>query len=275
MAAIQTKQSEAYFLTSSNNTGTACKFLVEQMVSMNPDLSIATVSTNTAATYKALVRVTGSNVGFQIYNSSDCFYILPGAWKANGSFATDTGVMPTEYSGSFFSVAKPGTYVTVSSAGVDGVLKEVVFTTSSGSQPLGLQYGMFTSDTSTDAVYVCGAYTSSNISSNWRIPSPLWLCASLPYGAYIKGLDAIVRIRYPNEIHSTPWQRAGFPYVLKPVGSDAYSDTEGFLNLKWGGAYNLYSLLDSAGSQVKTSFGETVSINGVSMQSAGYVSVIE
>ena len=272
MPAIQVRESEPFRITAASQQSEACKYLVEQMVSLNPDLIIDTVVTDTTSQYEAIVRVVGSRVGFRIYNSGDYLYVGFGAWKASGSFVAYK-IYSNRY---FFSYSSSGTYVKVFSTGVDGVLKYVAFASSyASSEGIYLSYSMFTSATSLEPVHTCNAYT---IDKNWPVGPSFHVVSKIPGYFYDSDLDDIQSVSFteaPNNINEKKqWVNAGYLYALVQKATSGYSDTKGFLDIKWGGAYDLYYLVDSTGSEVYTQFGETVSINGVSTLSGGTVALI-
>lgn len=275
MPAIQIRESEPYFFTSTGDQRLAWKYIIGQLLSLDSMLSIERVVSDNSSSYEVLLKVGGSNAGFLIrcYNSglsiSRCLF------RASGSYTN----YDNKSISNFFVLRDSGTRVKVSTAGIDGVLKYSVFTSdASDGGCLWLATGMFTSDSVPDPVYVCESYSGTyGYNSNWPTPAAAPVVLNLPHYRYDDASDSLQWVSFDNgtTAFDSAWKRSGYQYVFRQIAPRGYTDTQGYLNIKWGGAYDVYYLENNAGDYVATNFGETVTINGASALSGGVVALIE
>ena len=271
MAAIQIQESEPFLITSDSTTQQAAwKYVVSQLLALNPMLNLNRVDKDTSSEYTVYVEVADSHAGFRISCYGSSLAIARCWFDANGSFWFEDS-----QSVSSFFTGGTGYHVKVSTVGVEGALKYVVFTSEAhNGKDLYLSYGMFTHDGKSDPVYVVYSGTALQ-SSTWPTPSPVPVVHQLPSYKYDSEADKLIWVGFVYfQSNHQVWARAGYPYALIQCANHGYTEKEGFVNVKWGGLYDLYYLVRSGGEAVITNFGETVSINGVSTLSGGTVALI-
>lgn len=282
MPNITIKTSEVYHNTGSyNSNGKAVKFLVEQLLSLDPNLSIAEVLTDTDEIYSVRLKIMGSNLGVHIFNDYTYLRLRMGAWDSSGTFIYSTGLEGVSYSdflGYYYSYSDPAEdwypYLNVSVVGVDGALKYVVFQSSRKTTAPYFCYGMFTADTLPTPIYVgWHPIESRGLSYTWPSRPQIPVGTTLPAYFYNPATDAMEAVSFFSLTDKTPATRAGYKYSLMPKAYHAYSTNMGAVNVKWGGLYDLYLLYDDNGA-VSTLCGESVTINGQKLLSAGDVCVI-
>lgn len=264
MPAISIRTSaEAYIADA--NYGSACKTLVQQTLSIAPDLSIGRVIKDSLTEYDVLLRIMDNpDVGFRIMNSNAILYLYCGYFDAQGDFfSTNTSAIVA-----FF---ERNSYVKAISIGVDGCLMYIIFKSSRTSSSYGITYGIFTG--TGEMSPICGVGTTNFVDTQY----PTF--PGVPFGRsalYIpnRAKDSAETIYFSNENFISAVVRAGYGHALMPTAWRGETMTRGFINIKWGGKYNIYTLYNATGI-VETLPGETVSINGVEMLSPGYVTVIE
>lgn len=283
MPQITIRTSEVFHNTgTSNSNGVACKFLVNQLLALDPELSIAEVITDNAASYAVRLKVNGDpSVGFYINNSGTTLSIYAGYWNDAGEFLTiaNYGYVAGNFLGyySSYSTASPSwyAYLKVTVVGVDGVLKYILFSSSYLSTVPYMCYGMFTSTAYPEPQYCIGCCNNNAvISSTYPALPVLPFASTVPTAIRDPINDTYDTIQFTSFGETLGFIRAGYSYALLPKMYYATSTSKGFLNIKWGGKYNIYHLTNSSGV-VKTQFGETVIVGGVQMLSPGYVTVIE
>lgn len=281
MPQISIRTSEEFYNTETySGNGKACKFIVSQLLAMDPDLSLAEVRTDTDSSYSVRLRVMGQpDVGLSIENSSTTLYIGAGYWNRQGNFVTTS--YNTRSVGSYFGyyysygASDPSWYshIKVSVLGVDGVLKYIVFSSSRTTEVAYMYYGMFTSTAYADPQYCVGCAENSLNATYPFLPQ-------IPFGATLPTVirdsvnDSYEIINFSSFGSTDGFIKAGYSYALMPQAYQGTSTNKGFLNIKWGGKYNPYLLYGPDGV-VKTRPGDIVTINGVEMLSPGYVTVIE
>ncbi len=281
MPNITIRTSEVFHNTGTyNSNGTACKFIVNQLLALDPDLELAEVVTDNASTYSVRLRVMGSpDVGLYINNSSTTLYFGAGYWNNAGNFVqvSDYGGYINNYFGYYYSYGTSSPswypYIRVSVVGIDGVLKYVLFSTSYTTSVGRMYYGMFTSTAYTEPQYCVGS-TNTSWSATYPALPPVSFGSTLPTVIREPIADSYELINFSSFPDTTGFLKAGYSYALIPQGYYGVSTNKGFLNIRWGGQYTIYNLFNGGG-RVVTQPGESVTVGGVSMLSPGYVSLVE
>ena len=278
MPTVTIRQSAVYHNTGTYNAnGIACKFIVTQLLALDPDLSLAEVITNTDSTYSVRLRVMGSDVGLCIINSDTNLYIGAGVWTSNGTFVTASNntINVGDWFGHYYKYDTFDDswypYIKVSAVGIDGVLKYIVFSSSRNNAVPCMYYGMFTSTAYSEPEYCVGCASSALTATYPNLPV-IPMASNMPNVIREPTTDTYTKVSYPTFSDTTVFIRAGYQYALLPRAYYGISSTKGFLNIKWGGLYSLYLLFGPNGI-VQTLTGETVTINGSSIVSGGYVMI--
>jgi len=281
MPQITIRTSEVFHNTGTRNAnGTACKFLVEQLVALDPDLSIAEVVTDTASEYSVRLRVMGNpDVGLNISNTNTYLNVGAGYWNSAGTYSGMSGNYDSvdRFFGYYYQYGTSDPswypYLKVTIVGVDGVLKYILFSSSYTSTVPYMYYGMFTSTAYAEPQYCVGS-TDTALSATYPNLPVVPFASTMPTGIREPIGDTAEFMSFTSFSDAVGFTRAGYSYALLPKMYYATSTNKGFLNIKWGGKYNIYHLTNSGGV-VKTQLGETVIVGGVQMLSPGYVTVIE
>ncbi len=280
MVDIVHKESEVYHNTDTyQGNGTACKFLVEQLLGFCPELTVHKVSTDTSLTYDVVLRVLESNLAFKISNSSTYLYCSAGIIKSDGTYAanSDNNTTCENFFGYYYTYSSPTEswypYLKVHTVGVDGVLKYILFQTSYYNNIALIHFGKFTSTAYSEPT-VCVRARKDKLGATYpAIPS-------IPFGYELpnliegKEVDTTETVSYTSAISNAGLSKAGYSHGKFPMSYYAYSTTKAFFNIKWGGRYDLYILCSSTG-YVTTDFGEVLTIDGQQYTSPGYVGILE
>lgn len=254
---------EIYIPAGTTNLNPYYKEFVNQVLSIAPDLTVAKVDADNSSNYTVTLSFMGNpDVAIQFQCSGPNLYIYAGFWNNKGSFMSmDMEVSSIFYVGKVFKVF---------SVGVDGTLVYVMPYSSSVSSSIGVVFGMFTS-TGLESPQFCATV----FTTNYTYPEPpvAPFCATIPTHTIAPTRDQTETISY-NSIDSAGFVKIGYTHALLPALYYGTSASRTFLNIKWGGKYNIYRLYNASG-MVWTRPGEIVTINGVEMLSPGYVAVIE
>lgn len=277
MPAISIRTSSEFHNTNTGSgNGIACKFVVNQLLSLDPELYLAEVLEDTDNQYFVYLRIQNSNVGFCIYNSGRSLHIESTYWDGQDSPHGINGYTLSDYFGYYYSY-NPSTpdwfpYIKVSVVGVDGALKYIVFSSSRLQSVAYMYYGMFTSTAHAEPTYCVGCSTNPLVAIYPSLPV-------IPFGSTMPtAIGDPTGGTYENatftSFEAKDFVKEGYTHALLPAMYYAYTQMRAFLNIKWGGKYDIYRLYNTNGI-VQTAAGETVTINGIEMLSPGYVTVIE
>lgn len=264
MPAISIRTSaEAYI--ADNNRGIACKTFVQQILSIAPDLSIGQVIKDSLTEYDAILRIMDNpDVAFRISNSGSVLYMHYGYFNAQGDFI---GAGNASAVGFF----EKNSYFKAISIGVDGSLMYIMGKSSYISETTCVSYCMFTSTGQLSPIYGVGS-VGLGATQYPLVPGVQFGRTTFYTSNPAKDNYEYISFVYESAIGQAV--KAGYSHAFLPTAWRGDTTTRGFINVKWGGKYNIYTLYDASGP-VKTLPGETVSINGVEMLSPGDVTVIE
>lgn len=257
------------YIQTDSNYGTMLKNLVTSLVATSPELTIDSVDSDTTSTYKAYVRVVGSNIGYCIYNNSSYMHIYMCYWNASGIVVKSLGS-----SENFFGYSPSTSYACkVTSFGINPGVNFSVISNAYSSYLFVLNYGSFTSDNS-GTEYWATVYSKSGFSYG-----DLWAFSDLRGYAYNSETDALEAISFEYTGSSTP-SKNGYAYAFYPYAYNAYTANRGFINVKFGGLYGLKRLQEpgAAGSSSSGYYvapGQTVNADGYTIQSLGGVYLID
>lgn len=254
---------EIYIPAGTANLNPYYKEFVNQLLSIAPDLAVKTVHTDNSSNYNVTLSFMGNpDIGVQLQCGGQNLIVSPGYWNKDGkfnAFDSDTTAM--------FSV---GRAFKVASYGVDGTLVYVMPYSGLSSTSNGFVLGMFTSTGLESPQFCAGSVNTSYIYPEMPDPS---FCVSSPFYTIAPTKDGSETITY-DSFSSRNFLKIGYTHALLPAFYYGQTGKNAFLNIKWGGKYNIYRLYDADGI-VNTRPGDIVTINGVEMLSPGYVAVIE
>lgn len=245
-----------------NKKGTALKALVAELVSLDPMLSIHSVTKDTEDTYQVYLKIAGSQMGMYIYTATFssggdgavCNYggwDSAGTWKS-GSFENWSGILVT------------GHQACVVSWGIGNCLRYCAFVSNYGVGG-GFVYGIFNTQTYSDTVVCTAAFSFGSAA----FPS-IAAISAFPNVFYDPDVDKVEYISYGYIAPNKAMTLSGYDYTLCPFGYSGYTANKGFLNLRWGGEHKLYELYNGT-TKITAQPGKTVMVNGKSIMSVGRV----
>lgn len=247
-----------------NKKGTALKALVAELVSLDPMLSIDSVKTDTENSYQVYLKIAGSQTFLHIYSATFSSGGAGAVCESGGWDSTGTWI-----SGSFeywTGITVTGHQTCVVSWGIGNCLRYCAFVTDyGGSRGGGFVYGMFNTQTYSDTV-VCTSSFSFASSAFPSIPA----ITAFPSYFYNPDMAKMESISYGYISPNNAMTLSGYDYTLCPFGYSGYTETKGFLNLRWGGEHKLYELYNGT-AKITAQPGKTVMINGKSIMSVGRV----
>lgn len=247
-----------------NKKGPALKALVAELVSLDPMLSIHSVKTDTEDAYQVYLKIAGSQMGLYIYTATFssggdgaiCKYGCwnsAGTWKS-GSFQYWTGTLVS------------GHQTCAVSWGIGNCLRYCALVTNyNGGKGGGFVYGIFNTQTYGDTV-VCESVFDFGSTAFPSIP----VISAFPQMFYNPDVDQFEGIAYGYISPNKAMTLSGYDYTLCPFGYSGYTETKGFLNLRWGREHKLYELYNGT-AKITAQPGKTVMINGKSIMSVGRV----
>lgn len=235
------------------------KALVTKLVSVVPGFTIGEVVSDTSSTYKVYIYHPRTNrLRYQIYNDGSRMYLYVDILRVDGTWYSSSNGGASMTYGS-------GAQACVRAWGIGDWWIWWQINTYSGYQMYG-DFSYFTDASGTTEVPLIGGNTATGSGD-----AP-YVFETSKYTYDDKGGTYAGIVYASDSTGVTTAKIAGASYVLYPHYIHAYfnTNTQGFVNIRWGGSYTLYRLFNTQTSTSVTQRpGSYANINGATVLSLG------